>query len=488
MKRLLFTLSVLLVLSNSKLSAQNVGIGTSTPAQKLDVIGNIRSSTLAGVGLRAVLADPTGTLTIATGLNSPAWLTTGNTGTNPALHFLGTTDPTDLVFRTTNTERMRLTGAGNLGVGTTIPLAKIHAEVLSGVAIRGSLSGFGSGFLGYTGSIALGAFGTTPGAVMFSEEAAASANPSLIAVTRSPATYAANIAYSNAWISGYFGTDNASATANPPGLYSQLNVTTNFTSGAVFQSAVRGYMNRGAIAGNGAFSVGVQGVANSQSQDAFGVIGQTFCNTLSNLNSGGYFEANTYAAVNNAFAYVANSGLNRKITGSGAVSEIIPTENHGRITLTCPESPEYWYEDYGTVQLVNGRAHVDLDPILADIIFVTNDHPIRVFATPVDMLNFNGVAVTNRTATGFDLVELNGGTNSGTVDYHLVVKPKTNFGEGRFRQAPGPAASKIDPPKARAKNNPNPAEIFRWPSDNVVYDYKLPEKGNVTMEKSETNK
>ena len=27
---------------------------------------------------------------------------------------------------------------------------------------------------------------------------------------------------------------------------------------------------------------------------------------------------------------------------AAAVAEIVPTEDHGRIMLTCPESPEYW--------------------------------------------------------------------------------------------------------------------------------------------------
>ena len=139
--------------------------------------------------------------------------------------------------------------------------------------------------------------------------------------------------------------------------------------------------------------------------------------------------------------------------------------------LTCPEAPEYWYQDYGSVQLVNGQAHVDLDPILADIIMVTPEYPVRVFCTPVDMPNFNGVTMMNRTATGFDLVELNGGTHSGMVEYQLVVKPKTGFGEGRFPQAPGPKWLKPDqePAAAKAANQVVPGEAFYWPSDQEVY-------------------
>ncbi|MCX7650230.1 MAG: hypothetical protein N2050_06720, partial [Flavobacteriales bacterium] len=44
--------------------------------------------------------------------NSGDWRLTGNAGTSPATHFLGTTDAQDLVFRTNNTERARFSGAG----------------------------------------------------------------------------------------------------------------------------------------------------------------------------------------------------------------------------------------------------------------------------------------------------------------------------------------------------------------------------------------
>jgi hypothetical protein len=40
----------------------NVGIGTSTPTEELEVVGNIKNSALAGSGTRVVTADPTGVL------------------------------------------------------------------------------------------------------------------------------------------------------------------------------------------------------------------------------------------------------------------------------------------------------------------------------------------------------------------------------------------------------------------------------------------
>lgn len=110
-------------LSQSSL-AQNVGIGTATPLEKLHVIGNIRSSTLSGVGSRMVLSDLNGTLINATGLTSPAWMTTGNTGTNggtisaTGTNFIGTTDNQNICFRTNNVERGRFSALGEFFVGT----------------------------------------------------------------------------------------------------------------------------------------------------------------------------------------------------------------------------------------------------------------------------------------------------------------------------------------------------------------------------------
>ncbi len=54
-------------------------------------------------------------------LPGPAWMVTGNTGTNPATHFAGTTDAVDFVIRTNNTEKMRITSGGNAGIGTNAP-------------------------------------------------------------------------------------------------------------------------------------------------------------------------------------------------------------------------------------------------------------------------------------------------------------------------------------------------------------------------------
>ncbi|MDD3859964.1 MAG: hypothetical protein PHW83_07185 [Bacteroidales bacterium] len=46
-----------------------------------------------------------------------AWLLKGNAGTNPTDNFVGTTDAQDLIFRTTDSERMRIKSTGNISIG-----------------------------------------------------------------------------------------------------------------------------------------------------------------------------------------------------------------------------------------------------------------------------------------------------------------------------------------------------------------------------------
>ncbi|WP_265132045.1 hypothetical protein [Chryseobacterium oranimense] len=48
---------------------------------------------------------------------SQSWNLTGNSGTNGAADFIGTTDPNDFVIKTNNLERIRINSSGNIGIG-----------------------------------------------------------------------------------------------------------------------------------------------------------------------------------------------------------------------------------------------------------------------------------------------------------------------------------------------------------------------------------
>lgn len=57
-----------------------------------------------------------------------SWLTLGNSGTTAGTNFLGTTDAKDLVFKTNNTEWMRILSGGNVGIGITAPIGKLDVD------------------------------------------------------------------------------------------------------------------------------------------------------------------------------------------------------------------------------------------------------------------------------------------------------------------------------------------------------------------------
>lgn len=168
------------------------------------------------------------------------------------------------------------------------------------------------------------------------------------------------------------------------------------------------------------------------------------------LRAGGYFQSGTGATV--SYAYVAGyDNVPRKVTGNGTVNTIVDDGQGRKVLLSAPEAPENLFQDFGTGQLVNGRAHIALDPIFARNIAVSEEHPLRVFIQLRG--DCNGVYVTNETATGFDVVELMGGTSNAKF-YWSVTANRANvhhadgtvwqFAEERF--APAPMARAVEGP------------------------------------------
>jgi hypothetical protein len=94
--------------------------GATGPAGPTGVTG---PSGVDGVTGPAGAVGPTG----PTGADlNTHWTLTGNAGTVAGTNFIGTTDPVDWVIKTNNTEHMRLTSAGLLGVGTSTPADQVH--------------------------------------------------------------------------------------------------------------------------------------------------------------------------------------------------------------------------------------------------------------------------------------------------------------------------------------------------------------------------
>ncbi|MPM12561.1 hypothetical protein SDC9_58914 [bioreactor metagenome] len=357
-------------------------------------------------------------------------------------------------------------GGGNLIGG----YFRITNTTLGAAAVQGFSDVSGNqtyGYLGYNDNITVGS--TTVGGAAVHGRVDDPNRTAVYGRTAGLSDVAAMLGYSNVWIASYNWTDNASATYNPPAIYGHLSNNTGSTV-AGDHIGVRGLSQRSA-SGNPGYTIGVGGVSLANSEDGHGVDGY-YSGTGTWRRGGVFYADNTLTSIE---VSVAAHDVNRKVVGGGTVSEVIPTENYGRITLTCPESPEYWYIDYGSVQMINGKAHVDLDPILISICFIDSMNPIKVICQP-NMEYCNGVAVINKTEKGFDIVEMNGGVHSGEIDFQIVAKPRTNYGEGRFPQAKSRfVKSQNEPEAAKAQNQPDYSKTFRWPNDWEVYGYDVEE-------------
>jgi len=149
------------------------------------------------------------------------------------------------------------------------------------------------------------------------------------------------------------------------------------------------------------------------SSDVCGVYG--YASNTSGDRYGGYFEDNTtytvVAGVYGGTAYGIRSNGTLSTTAKGLKDE--------PVHMFCPEAPEVLYQDYGIGQLTNGKTHIALDPVLVKNIYVDEAHPLKVFVTLEG--DCNGIYITNKSAEGFDVVELQGGSSNISFSWQIVA-------------------------------------------------------------------
>jgi hypothetical protein len=130
----------------------------------------------------------------------------------------------------------------------------------------------------------------------------------------------------------------------------------------------------------------------------------------------------------------------------GGKSAAVPFPDGTRRALYCMESPELWFEDFGTAKLRNGRAMVKLDANFA-IVIKRGDY--RVFVTPEG--DCRGLYVRRKRAANFEVRELAGGKSNVAFSYRIVgrrkdVRHQTRFAKVNTRLSL-PAAATRPPPK-----------------------------------------
>lgn len=108
----------------------------------------------------------------------------------------------------------------------------------------------------------------------------------------------------------------------------------------------------------------------------------------------------------------------KDIQVQGTKSSIVGTPN-GNKTLYSIDSPENWFEDFGTAELISDFVEVK---IRTDFLAVIDETDYRVFLTPLD--DCNGLYVQRKGPSSFVVRELNTKGSSLPFDYRIVGKRK----------------------------------------------------------------
>lgn len=284
------------------------------------------------------------------------WLLNGNALTNPPTDFIGTTDAKDLAFKTNNAERMRILSGGNVGINVTAPNYFLDVE--------GSVAAGRIAYVLNTNAAGYGLRSANTGAV--------GTNITGYGMIGATAQNVASIAAFN-----YYGVSDGVGFGGSQGATGMYN---QFAGGA-----------------GGAFT-GVK-------------FGMSANNTNCAVSSGAIWTQNG-CGDQMAFNYYSAGGtLYKCLSGSAAsVSCSVPDSEGKMRVMHATETPEFYFQDYGESQLINGKSHIDIDPILAKNITVNDKHPMRVYVQLEG--DCNGVYISNKTQTGFDVVELKGGQSN----------------------------------------------------------------------------
>lgn len=347
---------------------------------------------------------------------TPAWQLTGNSGTSPSTNFIGTIDAQDIVTRTNNIERMRVSSGGNIGIGVVTPNYPVEINRNSNTAalyVINPSAGSNMGIVGIGNNVSSFSVPTYNGS-------AAGAG--------------------GAFFGNKIGVFGFSDVLGSSGVYGRAdNSSTSY-----------GVLGRSNNVSGQASSLGSGGAFIGNS---YGI--SAYQNTVSGQTAAGMFIAGDGIGGSGSQTLVeaySAGGTHYKIwqNALGAVSTCVPDMNGHPATLHAIETPEFYFQDYGQGKLYSGKAHITIDPILAKNVIINEKHPLRVFIQLEG--DCNGVFVTNKTSTGFDVIELNGGKSNVDFQWSItcnvadakVGNRLSKFSELRFEPGPLNESKSID--------------------------------------------
>ena len=131
---------------------------------------------------------------------------------------------------------------------------------------------------------------------------------------------------------------------------------------------------------------------------------------------------------------------------SGSKSAVVPLQSGEMVKVFSMESPEVWFEDFGSGHLAGGAVGVALDSKFTQTVNLAMGY--HVFLTPKG--DCKGLYVTGETNHGFEVRELGGGQSSVEFDYRIVAH-RNGYEANRLPVAVMPVAGeKINAPKVPA--------------------------------------
>jgi hypothetical protein len=288
---------------------------------------------------------------------------------------------------------------------------------------------------------------------------------------RGPGVYGANISSGGVGVQGVSSSGFAPGFAGVegdnsgigPGVFgkntgSGIGVQGNATSSANGNPAVAG-VNAGSGPGIVGYSHGIGSIGTGGVTDTgYGFFGGASGSGIGVLASSGTGTA-LVAAAQTAGQYAGifqgsvsiSGGLT--VTDKGYKSAAVRGASGTLVRLYCMESPESWFEDFGSAQLSNGTATVQIEPGFAGVVKTDSYH---VF--PVANGDCKGLFVSNKTPSSFTVHEQQGGMSNVSFSYRIVAKRKDIEGARleHVDEVPTLALPKLPEPPATPATPPAP--------------------------------
>jgi hypothetical protein len=153
-----------------------------------------------------------------------------------------------------------------------------------------------------------------------------------------------------------------------------------------------------------------------------------------------------------------NLQISGNLTVSGTKSSTAKLQDGREVALYAVESPENWFEDFGSAELNNGVAWVALEASFAQAVNAAVNYHVFLTANG----DSNGLYVARKTAAGFEIREHGGGASNVAFDYRIVAR-RRGYETIRMLQVPErKALETLRPPlkMATSHSKPEPVKII----------------------------